>query len=92
MAYKKVNFWVVAATILGILLLCCVVYIGVTKYKQSLLNMHESGIEIGYQSAVLKIIRSGQNCQPVNVYAGNYSMDLIDVTCVNGQATATSSS
>ncbi len=86
MARKKVSIWVFAVVILAILLLCCVVYICVAKYKQerndALFSSFQSGAQYGYESAVKQIMQSASNCQKTNVYVGNVTIQLIDVSCV----------
>jgi hypothetical protein len=82
---KKINIWVFAV-VLAILLLCCVVYIGITSYRQArneaLAESFRSGAQYGYESAVKQIMQSALNCQQMSVYAGNVTMQLIDASCL----------
>ena len=74
--------------ILGILLLSCLVWIGIRSYKEAKAEreneIFSQGALYGYQSAVAQLMNSGENCQPVNVYIENQTMQFVDVSCVSG--------
>ena len=73
--------------ILAVLLLSCLVYIGVTKYKTAREteknDIYLQGAQYGYQSAVAQLMQSGVNCTPVNVYIQNKTMQFVDVSCLS---------
>lgn len=86
MAKKKVNIWIFAVIILAILLLCSITYVCVTNCKQAkddvLAGSFQNGVQYGYESAVNQIMESASNCQQAEVYFGNETMQLIDVSCL----------
>ncbi|HLF53976.1 MAG TPA: hypothetical protein VI544_02245 [Candidatus Nanoarchaeia archaeon] len=86
MAKKRMDFWMIAAFVLGLLFLSAVVYISVSKYKQSRDAEKESifqqGAQYGYQAAVVQIIQNAKGCNPVDVNFENETLWLIDTSCL----------
>ena len=73
--------------ILAVLLLSCLVYFGVKSYKESRENekneIYMQGAQYGYESAIKEVMDSGADCQPVDVYFQNETMQFVDVSCLN---------
>ena len=88
MAKKKINLWAIIAFVLGILLLSVVVYISVSKYKQSReaekAVIFQQGAQYGYQTAVVQMMQNAEGCKPVNVSLQNRTMQMMDVSCFIG--------
>jgi hypothetical protein len=79
-------------TILVILLACAVVYIGIGKYKERQIAKEQALVQQGYQAAVVQLMQEAATCQPVSVYAGNATMQLIAVECLQATPLETNSS
>ena len=64
------------------------IYMGITGYVTMVQNPAENelifqqGLQIGYTEAVLQIMNLSLSCQPVPVYAGNATIELIAVDCL----------
>ena len=64
------------------------VYMGITGYVAMSQNpieneqIFQQGLQIGYTEAVLQIMNLSLSCQPVPVYAGNATVELIAVDCL----------
>ena len=84
---KKINKWVLISIILAVLLVSLLVYFGVKSYKESRENEKNEiflqGAQYGYQNAVANLMESGADCQTVDVYVQNETMQFIDVSCLS---------
>jgi len=80
---KKINKWVLISIILAVLLVSLLVYIGVRNYKEARENERNEIFSQGVQYAVAQIMQSGADCQPVDVYIQNETMQFIDVSCLS---------
>ena len=61
-------------------------YIGTDKYNGYFVGTMQSAYTVGYQdgiaAAVQKIMTEAAACSPVPVYAGNESLNLVAVECL----------
>ena len=87
MVKRKTNKWMVAAFIIGILFLSCVVYISVSKYKQARdaekAEVFDRGVWYGYQVAVEQLVKNSEGCNPVSVTLYNETVQFIDIECLS---------
>ena len=68
--------------ILVILLVIAVGFILVDKYQQKQLTIFQQGMEAGYEQAIVNLIERAVTCQPVSLFVGNNSIDMIAVECL----------
>jgi Na+-transporting NADH:ubiquinone oxidoreductase subunit NqrC len=78
--------------VLVILLLCAVVYIGIGKYKEKRAEKEQALLQQGYQLAVVQLMQQAKTCQPVTIYSGNETMQIVDMDCFGIPTTGTNSS
>ncbi len=92
----KFNKEKIALIVVAVLLVAAIGYIGYTKYqdRKDLREraVFEQGALYGYQSAITQLIQTADGCKPVSVYMNqtgeNLNMSLIDVACLQQQASA----
>lgn len=86
MKAKRVNKWVVVSTVLVIVLLCVITYFAVSEYKErkdaELLESFQKGAEYGYAIAISQLMGAAESCEPVDVFLGNETMQVISVNCI----------
>jgi len=72
--------------ILAVLLALAVGYIAISSYnaakQQEQFNIYQQGYFVGYQGAVTQLLQQAQNCRPVPVTMGNYTLNMIAVECL----------
>ncbi len=83
----KTKKWVKITVFAGIILIILAgLYLGTVGYlkwrNQRNDLIFQQGIQLGYTEAVLQIMNLSLSCQPVPVYAGNVSIELIAVDCL----------
>ncbi len=61
-------------------------YIGFDKYNGYVIgtmrNAYNSGYRDGVTAAVQQIIKQSESCNPVPIYFGNVTKNLIDIDCL----------
>ena len=86
---KKANLWMIAAFVLAVLFLSCIVYICVSKYRQAReaekAEIFERGALYGYQFAISQFIQGSSDCNPVSVSLQNKTFQFVDTTCINSK-------
>lgn len=75
--WKKV---IIVAIIIIILLAGFFIVRGVVNTRS--LNAFSNGVQYGYANAVYEIMNLSLSCQPVPVYVGNVTMNLVNVDCL----------
>lgn len=73
---KKVNEWMIISLVLAVILLGIIVYFVINGYR-------EANEERGYAYAITQIVQQAADCQSVSLYAGNVTMQLVDISCLN---------
>lgn len=72
--------------LLCIMLIASLSYIGVTKYKQGqqvkLQQAYSQGYNQGISDVVSGLYQQTDTCQPINIFVGNLSKQVIDVACL----------
>jgi len=75
--------------ILAVLLVLAVGYIGISSYnnakQKQQLSILQSGVQLGYEQAVVQIMQQATTCQPVPVRAENITLNLIATECLQQQ-------
>lgn len=76
----------IAIIILVILVGISFGYIGIGEYYkivyQDQVSVYTQGFNDGASQAILQIMNQATTCQPVPLYAGNFTMNLIAVECL----------
>ena len=84
--FNKKDTWVLVSIVLAVLFLSTLTYIFVGKYKAAKeaekAEILKAGVQQGYEYAVSQIVQQASNCQPVDVYSGNLSVQLVDFACI----------
>lgn len=61
-------------------------YIGIDSYNGYMIGTMQNAYSLGYQdgvtAAIQQIVTQSENCNPVPVYIGNITKNLIDVACL----------
>lgn len=82
----KVGKQKIAIIILCMMLIASLSYIGVAEYKQTQQvksrQAYVQGYEQGLADVVSGLYQQTSNCQPVSVFMGNSSKQVIDVACL----------
>jgi len=72
--------------ILAVLLIIAVGYIVKTEVQErqmeEQLNVFQSGMQAGYQQAIVQLIQDSEDCQVVPVRIANISRSFVDTSCV----------
>jgi len=72
--------------ILMILLAVAAGYIGIGKYnegkEQKENELLQQGAQLGYEQAIVQLVGEAVNCQPVPLFVGNQSINVIAVECL----------
>jgi hypothetical protein len=71
--------------VLAVLLVIAGCYIAYGRYVAVQAQVYQAGGQAGYQQAILDIMKQAYTCQPVPLYAGNQSLKLIAVECLQQQ-------
>ena len=81
---KHKHNWLII--ILVLLLLFALGYIILDKYTEYQVTektqIYQLGVEEGYSLAIAQLIESAQSCQPVPLYYGNFTVNMIAVECL----------
>lgn len=67
---------------IAVLIIIILVLLGNLWYNKRITAAQQQGYDTGLQNSVLTIIQQSRNCQPVSLFAGNQSFQLIDVSCL----------
>lgn len=73
-----------------IILALAIGYIGYNFYQKQRAALYYSGAQAGYQEAIVQIMQKAATCEQIPLYAGNATINLIAVECLQ-QAQASSS-
>lgn len=80
------NKWFITSVILGVFLLLTVGYLAVTQYnqfqRQQQTTAFQEGAQAGFQRAVVQVIQQSRNCEPVPLNAGNTTVNVVAVECL----------
>jgi hypothetical protein len=75
--------------VLAALLVIAGCYIAYGRYAAMQAQVYQAGGQVGYQQAIVDIMKQAYTCQPVPLYAGNQSLKMIAVECLQQQNTQT---
>ena len=84
-----VRSWSVGKIVL-ILWLVISFYFVYTGVKDSIVtSVYKKGAQAGQNAAIVQLINQAQTdkCKPITVYAGEQSVNLIDISCIQNNAT-----
>ena len=74
-------------TVLAILLIVSVAFTFYDRIQQRKqfeaqgLAIYQQGAQVGYENAVVSLIEQAAKCEPVPIFAGNYSLNIVAVEC-----------
>jgi type II secretory pathway pseudopilin PulG len=72
----------VVIIVLGVLLVLALGYIAYTKFQEAEQEKLLGAFQSGYEQAILTIIEQARQCEPVPLYAGNVTINLISAECL----------
>lgn len=82
----KINYTLVIIIVLAALVVAAGSYIVYDKYTASQDKVKVAIYQAGYQQAILEVMKNAAACQaPVPLYAGNETINLLAVECLNQQ-------
>ena len=73
--------WILAIIVIAILASIATSYYQKSAQKKEDVLLQQAA-NYGYQQAVIQILSKASECEPVPVYAGNFSLSLIAVECL----------
>ena len=77
---------VISQKVLIVILVAAVIvlagYISLDEYNGYFIGNMQTAYAIGYQDAIMQIMTEAAACSPVPVYAGNESLNLVAVECL----------
>ncbi len=74
--------------VLAILLVFSFSYILFITYQNAKVSLLQQGAQFGYQQAVLEVLQQAEVCQPIPIWVGNKTKELIAVDCLSRQQPA----
>ena len=64
-------------------------YIGLEKYNdwelEKDLEVYQAGMQAGYEQAIIQVMQQVSTCQTVPLYAGNVTLNVVAVECLQQQ-------
>ena len=69
--------------VLAILLVFSMSYIMFMNYQNTKTSLLQQGAQLGYQQAVLEVLQQAEICQPIPIWAGNKTKELIAIDCLS---------
>lgn len=86
MKIQNPNYIKLFLTISIIIILILSFFIFQTNYQNKKqtreLQIYQQGLQQGFEQAIVQLIFESRSCQPVPVFAGNVTANLIDVGCL----------
>lgn len=65
---------------LGIIILIGLCYFLIPKYN---LSQKQEGFQIGYEQAIVNVMRSVATCEQVPITYNNFTLNLFAIECIN---------
>ncbi|MBU2577006.1 MAG: hypothetical protein KKF50_04760 [Nanoarchaeota archaeon] len=82
----KFNKYKVVISVLVILLILSLGYISFDSWKEKKnlreISIYQAGMNEGYAQAIIGVMAQADSCDPVSVYEGNNTVNLINVECL----------
>jgi hypothetical protein len=87
----ELNKQKILTIVMAILLVAAIVYIVINKWQQAnhekelgdyQKEVYQEGMEEGFRQAILEIMQRLSTCQSVPLYAGNTTINVIAVECL----------
>lgn len=79
LALNKTKILIVALVVAVIILAS---FIGISYYTGAVVARDQAAATYGYQQAIFDVMNASANCQIVPLVAGNITIQLADVTCM----------
>ena len=76
---EKKNYVIIG---LAILLAIAISYVGFSEYKDMQEEKWMEGYEAGSNNCVLSLMQQASNCQKIPIQAGNTTLNLVAVECL----------
>lgn len=80
--YKEIIFWSVIVVVVVMAFFGGLKYQEIVREGDSINRSFDVGVQYGFISAVGRIILSSQDCNVVPVIYQNFTVNLVDVKCV----------
>ena len=85
---KQITIMIILGVLLVLALVLALGYIVIDKFQaarqEEAMQIFQQGVQVGYEQAVLQLIQQALTCQTVPVYAGNTTINVIAVECLQG--------
>ncbi|MFC1801703.1 hypothetical protein ACFLZB_04540 [Nanoarchaeota archaeon] len=84
MKAKKCSKW--SIIVLAVLLAAAVIFIAVTQIQsyneKKSIEIYQTGMQVGYETAVRQLMEELATCQAVPVFADNVTIEAVAVECL----------
>lgn len=83
---KRLNKQTLMVLILGVLLVCTLIYIGIDKWNEAKekekLTIFQEGAQYGYEQAIYSLVEQAVKCEQVPIRFENKTINMVAVECL----------